>query len=85
MSPDNLIYSQNMNSHPWVQVVFVAGKVPCSCHVGSTFDVKNVTFESVSDSVSSLSNISDIATITFLAFGRSHCIMVLYVIFARVR
>ena len=47
-------------------MVAMAGKVPYSCGTESMFNVKNVTLESISDTVSSLSHTSHVATISFL-------------------
>ena len=43
----------------------MAVKVPCHCGIVSVFNVKNVTLESISDSVCGLINIFNVAPIAF--------------------
>ena len=61
----------------------MAVKVPCHCGIISVFDVKNVTLESINDSVFSLTYIFDVAPTAFqrvykviaLASAISKCIV----------
>ena len=54
-----------MISHPQVCEGHVAGKVCNQCCIGHMYNVKNVTFEPVFDSVPGLFNIFSVAPILF--------------------
>ena len=51
MSFGNFMYSQDVYSLPWIQLIFVAVKVSCHCGIISVFYVTNMTLESFNDSV----------------------------------
>ena len=54
-----------MYSHTGIQLVAVAMEVSCHCGVIIVFHVKNVTLESMNDSIFSLSFILDVAPVSF--------------------
>ena len=54
-----------MYSHTGIQLVHVAIEVSCHCCVIIVFDVKNVTLESINDSVFGLSYILDVTPVAF--------------------
>ena len=59
-----------MNSHPGDKVVAMGCKVPSYWHVEIMFNVKNVTFKCISDSVYSLCHIFNVVTIAFQAINK---------------
>ena len=54
-----------MYSHSWIHLVHVTVDVSCHCCVIIVFDVKNVTIESVSDSIFSLSYVFEVVPVAF--------------------
>ena len=56
-----------MYGHLGIQLVTVAVKVSFHCGIVIVFNVKNMTFESVNDSVSFLSYIFNVAPVAFQA------------------
>ena len=56
-----------MYGHVKIQMVIVAIKVFCQCGVTIVFDVKNMTLESIHDSVFCLSYIFGVAPVAFQA------------------
>ena len=60
----NFMYSK-MCSHSLIHLIIVAVKVFCHCGIVSVFDVKNVTLESISNSVFSLTYKFDVAPSAF--------------------
>ena len=59
-----------MDNHPGILVVDVAHKVPCYSCVRSLFTVKDVTSESINDSIYNLSHIFNVAPKTFLEINK---------------
>ena len=59
-----------MYDHTWIAVIIVAMKMSCQCCIIVMFDVKNMTLESVNDSVLCLAYIFDVAPSTFQAINK---------------
>ena len=55
--------------HAWIAVIIMAMKMSCHCCVTVMFGVKDMTLESVNDSVLCLAYIFDVAPFTFQAIN----------------
>ena len=58
-----------MYDHAWIAVIIVAMKMSCHCGIIVMFDVKDMTLESVNDSVLCLAYIFNVAPFTFQAIN----------------
>ena len=58
-----------MYDHAWIAVIIVAVKMSCHCGIIVMFDVKDMTLESVNDSILCLAYLFNVAPFTFQAIN----------------
>ena len=59
-----------MYSHSRIQLILVAVKASCRCCIVMVFNIKNVTLESIYNSIFSLSYIFDLALVAFQTINK---------------
>ena len=58
-----------MYDQAWIALIIVAMKMSCHCSIIVMFDIKDMTLESVNDSILCLAYIFDVAPFTFQAIN----------------